>query len=64
MAVKRKTVWIAEEFLITQTELVQKLKQLKPERDVKIRQLQNEVADLKKQLKPDEPRAVEQKEKV
>ena len=29
MTVKRKTVWIAEESLITQSELVEKLKQLK-----------------------------------
>ena len=28
------------------------------ERDIKLRQLQNELADLKKQLKPDEPKAV------
>jgi hypothetical protein len=35
------------------------------ERDTKLRQLQNEVAGLKKQLKPDEPKAVTtQKEEV
>jgi hypothetical protein len=35
------------------------------ERDTKLRQLQNEVAGLKKQLKPDEPKAVAtQKEEV
>jgi hypothetical protein len=33
------------------------------ETETKIRQLQNEVAELRKQLKPDEPKAVEQKEK-
>jgi hypothetical protein len=34
------------------------------ERETKIRQLQNEVADLKKQLKPDAAKPVEHKEKV